>query len=412
MLHRLFYCKCLKTIWFSCLLTCCLVVSAKAQYFSLDSSRHQVSMPFRFIRNLVVIQLKINNKGPFNFILDTGVGQILITEPSLVDSINIESKRTIKISGFGEGEDYEAFITTPLHISMKGLASHEVTAAILKKDLFGLSSYAGMRIHGLLGYEFFNKLTVRVDFEDSVITVTRPGRFHGFKNGSKLPISIENNRPYIETNVTCEDGTGKATKLIVDLGAGHAVSLEKVSDKAIFSDKFIPGNLGVGLKGLISGYLGRIKAIDLGKYKIKNLIASFPDDSTTIKLTTPRDGNLGVDLLKKFVLVFDYSNNAIYIKSSSGFNDPFEHDMSGLQYYATGDSYNHVIIERVEAGSPGELAGLEKDDEIMAINFKPVSSMTLEQIDQIFRSRDNRVLFLDIYHDQKFTTLITLKRRI
>jgi len=369
-------------------------------------------MPFLFVRNLVIIKLKINNKGPFNFILDTGVGQMLITEPSLVDSINIASKRTIQITGFGEGESYEAYITKSLTVDIKGLSSHFVTAAILKKDLFGLSSYAGMRIHGLLGYEFFNNLEVKVDFTDSLITVYRPGRFKGFKSGSKVAISIEGNRPYMEANVTCDNGTEEIRKLVVDLGAGHAISLENVADKSVFSKKFIPGNLGMGLKGLISGYLGRVKAIDIGKYKIKDLISSFPEEEDTKNLLVPRDGNMGVDLLKKFTIIFDYTNNVMYLKSGAGYNKPFEHDMSGLEYYAAGDGFSRVIIDRVEPGSPGEAAGLEKDDEITAINFKPVSSMSLEQIDEIFRSRDNRTILLNIYHDQRFSTVITLKRRI
>jgi hypothetical protein len=411
MFARLFYCKCLKAILFSGILCCCLT-TAKGQYFSLDSNRSRVMMPFKFIRNLVIIQLRINNQGPFNFVLDSGVGQMLITEPSLVDSIKLESKRTIKITGFGEGEDYEAYLTTPLNVTMRGITSHYVSAAILKKDLLGLSNYAGMRIHGLLGYEFFNKLAVKVDFTDSTIVVRRPGHFKGFKNGSKLDLEVENNRPYIEVNITCEDGTEKKSKLVVDLGAGHAISLESPDAKSDFTGKVISGNLGVGLKGLISGYLGRVKAIEIGKYKIKNLIASFPVDSIAKAFSIFRDGNLGVDVLKRFSVIFDYSNNVMFLKAATGYSQPFEHDMSGLEYYATGNGFSHVIIARVEPGSPGDKAGLEEDDEITAINFKPVSSMTLEQIDEIFRSRDNRILFLDVYHDQKFTTLITLKRRI
>jgi hypothetical protein len=412
MLRRLLlYGKYRRAVAFSVLLCCCLI-SAQAQYFTLDGNSNRVSMPFLFVRNMVIIKLKINNRGPFNFILDTGVGQMLITEPSLVDSISITSKRTIKISGFGEGQDFEAFVTPPLNIQMKGLTSHYVTAAILKKDFFGLSNYAGMRIHGLLGYDFFNRLAVKIDFADSTVTAFTPGKFTGFSNGIKLPISIEENRPYLETKVTCNDGTETMSKLIVDLGAGHAMTLENVANKTAFSPTLIAGNLGVGIKGLISGYLGRIKAIDIGKYKIKDLIASYPEDDHTKSLSVPRDGNLGIDVLKKFKIVFDYTNGVMYLKASSGFNEPFEHDMSGLEYYASGEDLNHIIIDRVEPGSPGEAAGLVKDDEITAINFKPVSSMHIEDIDELFRSRDNRILILDIYHDQSFKTFITLKRRI
>jgi len=411
MLRKVFYNKIGLAAMLSCLL-CCRLFSAQAQYFSLDSNSNRVTMPFSFVRNMVIIKLKINNKGPYNFILDTGVGQMLITDPSLADSISSSIKRTIKISGFGEGQDYEAFVTSQINVQIKGMSSHYVTAAILKKDFFGLSNYAGMHIHGLLGYDFFNRLAVRVDFSDSTITAFKPGKFTGFANGIKLPITVEDNKPYLQTQVTCDDGTSTNAKLIVDLGAGHAMTLENVANKSAFSPKVIEGNLGVGIKGLISGYLGRVKAVDIGKYKIKDLIASYPDDNYTKSLSIPRDGNLGVEVLKKFRIVFDYSNNAIYLKPTLGYNEPFEHDMSGLEYYASGEDLKHIIIDRVEPGSPGEAAGLEKDDEITAINFKPVSSMTIEQIDDIFRSKDSRTLVLNIYHDQKFTTLITLKKRI
>ena len=153
--------KLLRAIILICLLGSCFL-SATAQYFDLQKNKKRVVLPFRVIRNMIVIQLNINNKGPFNFVLDTGVGIMIITKPSLVDSINIISKRTIKIPGLGDGADGEAYITSPLNIDISGLTSYDVSAAILKKDQFNLSEYAGMPIHGLLGYEFFNTLLLKL----------------------------------------------------------------------------------------------------------------------------------------------------------------------------------------------------------------------------------------------------------
>src|ERR1700759_1555917 len=104
--------KYLRILCLLCLLCCCFL-TAKAQYFDVNAHRKRVKFPFRVIRNMIVIQLNINNQGRFNFVLDTGVGLMIITEPKLVDSINITSKRTIKIPGLGEGEDDEAYITSP-----------------------------------------------------------------------------------------------------------------------------------------------------------------------------------------------------------------------------------------------------------------------------------------------------------
>ena len=395
-----------------CLLLCCWVITASGQFFTLNNGTKRVRIPFQLIRNLVIVQLKINDAGPFNFVLDTGVGFMIITEPSLVDSISIPYKRTVKVPGLGSGETYEAFVTPALKIDMPGLTSHNVSAAIFKKDHFGLSRYAGIPIHGLLGYEFFNQLAVKVNFADSLITVCDPKDIRKFKNGIRLPITLEGNKPYIQTNIMCDNGTLQASKLIVDLGAGHPVSLENVMDKSTYSSQFITANLGIGLNGLISGYMGRVKSIDVGKYKVKNVIASFPDDNTRL-LAVKRDGNLGVDILKKFTIIFDYTNNSLYLKPSMNFNTPSEHDMSGLEYYAAGDKYKNIIIERVEPGSAGEEAGLCPNDEITSINFKPVSEMNLEQIDQIFKSKDGRNILLDVYRNKAYEkVIITLKRRI
>jgi len=391
-----------------------LSLPARAQYFDIIGHRKKVAIPFRLIRNLIVIQLKINNKGPFNFIMDTGAGLMIITDPELIDSVNIPSKRTLKLSGDGVGDAYEAFITSPLKIDIPGLASYGVAAAILKKDHFGLSNYTGMPIHGLLGYEFFNNLAVKVNFGDSTLTVYRPQDQRLFNKGEKIPITVENHKPYLETNVYLPDGSIKKSKLVIDLGAGHPLSLENMADSPELPKKCISANLGIGFNGPISGFISRISEIELGKYRIKNLISSFPeDDSLLNKLRAKRDGNLGIGLLKRFVVVFDYHDNAIFLKPGRDFNEPFEHDMSGLEYYAGGDDFKHVIISRVEPGSAGDAIGLEKDDEIVAINFKQTADMSLEQIDEIFKSENNRNLLLEVYHDKKLDqVIITLKRRI
>jgi hypothetical protein len=397
-------------------LMCFSYSQVRAQYFDLNNGTKQIRLPFKLIRNLVIIQLKINDRGPFNFILDTGVGLMIITEPKLVDSINIQNKRTIKLSGMGEGEAFEAYVTPPLKIDIPGLTSYDVAAAILKTDHFSLSNFAGIHIHGLLGYEFFNNLAVKLNFMDSTLTVYRPQDVRLFKKGNKIPITIEGHKPYLEAKVMLPNGTEQKCKLVIDLGAGHPVSLENMIKKHGLPQKFISANLGVGLTGPISGFLSRIDEIDFGKYKIKKVITSFPNDydAETLKyLSVPRDGNLGTGLLKRFMVIFDYRDNALYLKPNSNFRDPFEHDMSGIEYYGAGEDFKHVIISRVEPGSAADEVGLEKDDEITTINFKPVADMTLEQIDGILKSKDERNLLIEIYHDHKFDRVIlTLRRRI
>ncbi|RYY36989.1 MAG: PDZ domain-containing protein [Sphingobacteriaceae bacterium] len=391
-----------------------LINQLNAQYFELDSNRKRISLPFKLVRNMVVVEASINNKGPFNFILDTGVGLMLITDPTLVDSLQINNKRTVKVAGLGEGGDAEAFITSPLAVNISNIKSYNVAAAILKKDHFSLSNFLGMQVHGLLGYEFFSRLAVQVNFADSTLSISRPTDLRVFKKGERISISIEERKPYVTTKITMPDGTVSYKKLIIDLGAGHPVSLENLIRSKGLPEKFIAANLGIGLNGPISGFISRIKQLNIGSFNIKGPLTSFPDDSnTTLKLAVARDGNLGTGILKRFNVIFDYYNGAMYLKKNKNYKMPFEHDMSGLEYFAGGKDHKHIIISRVEPGSPAYNLGLEKYDEIVTINFKPVAKMTLEEIDDLFRSKDGRNLLLEVYHDKKYDNVIlTLKRRI
>jgi hypothetical protein len=390
----------------------CLVTNA--QYFTLDGGRSK-TIPFELVRNLIVIKVSINNKGPYNFALDTGVGFMLITDPALLDSINIPNKRSIKVNGFGDGPGFEAYLTPALKVDIDGLISNNVSAAIFKKDAFGLSNYSGRPIHGLIGFEFFSRLAVKISFTDSTMRVSLPKNMRFYKRATKIPISIEDKKPYFTTKVVFADGSEKQSKLIVDLGAGHFISMENVANKATIQKRFITANLGMGINGLISGTLSRIKEVELGNYKVKNVIAAFPqDEERTRALAVPRDGNLGIGLLKKFDLIIDYPDSVIYLKPGPNYRKNEEHDMSGLVYFADVlDDLQHIIIYQVDPDSAGEAAGLQPDDEIVAINFKPVSPLSMQQIDELFRSSDGRILILGIFRNKKYlNVMLTLKRRI
>jgi hypothetical protein len=402
--------KLLRVLCLFCLL-CCFGIPAHAQYFDMQKNRKHIVLPFRIIRNMIVIKLKINGKGPFNFVLDTGVGMMIITEPSLVDSIDLASKKLIKIAGLGEGEDSEAYITSLLNVQIPGLESHDVNAAILKKDHFNLSSYAGMPIHGLLGYEFFAHLAVSVDLSDSTLSVCRPKDLHHMSHADRIPITVEDRKPYLHSLVTYTNGKTQDCKLVIDIGAGHPISLEDMVKTNGMPAKYIAANLGVGLNGPINGYISRISAVQLGKYDIKDVIAAFPDSREKLISAVPRDGNMGMGILKRFNLTFDYPDSALYLKPGSLRNEPFEHDMSGLEYYAGGQDLHHVVVSRVEPGSAADSVGIEKGDEIVSINFKSVDKMSLEEIDALFKSRPNRSILLEVYHDNRYDNVILVLRR-
>ncbi len=73
---------------------------------------------------MIVIKLNINGKGlPFNFVFRTSGDWPYADNRSQIGRLDkyYVNKRTLKISGIGEGEDYEAYVTSALKYKYPGL---------------------------------------------------------------------------------------------------------------------------------------------------------------------------------------------------------------------------------------------------------------------------------------------------
>lgn len=79
----------------------------------------------------MVIQLYINEKGPFSFVLGTGVGLIMISDPKLIDSISFQNLRSIYITGMGEGKKLGTLISTAVDFRIGNTVAKNIPATIL-----------------------------------------------------------------------------------------------------------------------------------------------------------------------------------------------------------------------------------------------------------------------------------------
>jgi hypothetical protein len=87
---------------------------------------------------------------------------------------------------------------------------------------------------------FLARLAVKISFTDSTMQRIVTPRICDFIGElPKIPISIEDKKPYFTTKVVFADGSEKQSKLIVDLGAGHFISMENIANKNYHPKKYI-----------------------------------------------------------------------------------------------------------------------------------------------------------------------------
>ena len=384
---------------------------AQAQFtygYEFKNNRKRVEIPFEWQCNLIVVPIRINGSDTLNFILDTGVGMNLITDPKVASSLGLKYVKKIDIVGAGEGDALEANVAIGNQIYMSGVRATGQSVVALSEDVLALSDYVGMPIHGVFGYDLFRSFMVEIDFRNRVIVLHHPKYFKADKHkGEKIPVMIEDGKPYVMARVSGANNTTTLIKVLLDTGAGHALSLERVAGSEVsLPDKTLYSQLGRGLSGIIHGQVGRLNTLKIGSYVLPQVITSFPDTnslSSRILRTTQRQGNIGGEILKRFRLIFNYNEGYVLLKpNKSAFNEPFERDMTGIVLRANGTAFEKYFIERIETNSPAWQAGLQPGDEIIAINERMTVTLKLNDIYKMFQKGDGRLLKLFIKRQGMF----------
>ncbi len=367
-------------------------------YFA--SGKKSINIPFKLVHNLIIIPVKINNSNELNFILDTGVRSILITRLFYTDSLDLNQTNRTKIQGLGTGYTIDALTSSGNSLSLPGIKGENQEVFVLMEDIFNLSTRMGMPVHGIIGYDIFKNFIVKINYSSKVLTLYRPDVVLKKKRkAEEYPLYIENDKAYIYANVRQHEGDTLKVKLVVDTGASHTLSLYLPSDDRLaLPPVTMEAYLGRGLSGDINGRIGRLDAFRMGRYELQNLPASYPD-AESIKLAlnvANRNGNLGSDILKRFTVIFDYPHKRLLLIPNSTYKEPFHFNMSGFEVSTPMPGVNFYLVTNVVANSPAMSVGVKDGDELVSINGRACSELSLNDVLEILESKPGRKLRLKL----------------
>jgi hypothetical protein len=380
--------------------------------FVLEPGRKRVQIPFELQNNLIVVPVVVNGMLPLRFILDTGVQTAILTEKAFADILNLQYTRKYTISAPGAEKSVNAFVTNNVTLEMPGIRGMGHALLVLEEDYLELRNYLGTDVHGILGYELFSRFIIEINYERKIMTISTPARYRHGRNFETLRMTVEDTKPYINATVTLTNGAHLNAKMLVDSGASHGMLLDAGSDSLIVvPNNFVSSQIGRGIGGAITGKVGRIKSIELGKYELSNAIVNFPDPNSymdSLKLgSTKRNGTIGGEILSRFTVVFNFPKEEIYIKKNTSFKKKFYYNLSGLVVKAKGSRLDVFEITEVRGESAAEEADILVGDNILAVNGISAKSLNLNQITGYLNSKPGRRITLELQRDGQI-----LKRRL
>jgi hypothetical protein len=372
--------------------------------FALEEGRKKVEIPFELYNNLIVVPVILNGMLPLRFIVDTGVQTGILTQKAFSDILNLSYSRKYTIAAPGSEKIVEAYVTNNVTLDLPGIHGTGHALLVLEEDYLELRNYLGTDVHGILGYELFSRFIVKVNYEKKILTVSTPTKFKAKAKYQKIPIRVEDTKPYIMAKVKLVSGETIDGKFLMDSGASHGLLIEPVSDTRIkVPEHSVSSQIGRGIGGIITGRVGRISSFTLGRYELENPIVNFPDPNSymdSLKIgRTKRTGTIGGEVLSRFTVIFNFSKEVVYLKKNAAFNKKFYYNLSGITVKAKGSDLNTFEITEVRDQSAAKLADVKEGDIIVSINGIPAQNLDLNQILGYFNSKPGKKINLELHRD-------------
>jgi hypothetical protein len=345
-------------------------------------------LPFEIASNKPFVQVSINGSPKQWFILDSGCSGTSV----------IAKECAVRTGLQGEGETKE-HIGAGAGVSVGVAAVHGVTlevggAAMTSPELriFPLAHVApfeGRRVDGLLGQDFLERHVVEIDYARGRIRILDSTRFVPPAGGAAIPITLENGLAVAEGAITIRGGDSIPGRFVIDTGVRATLILYRpyaVAHRLLDA----PGNLlgatvGGGAGGETRGDIGRLAMLRLGPARFREPVAIFSRDTVGVFAGDDPDGIIGGELLRRSRVTFDYPHRRIILEPYAA-PPAFEYDMSGLFLVADGEAFQRILVRSATKGTPAADAGLQRDDEIVALDGRRSPALKLEEARRALRT--------------------------
>lgn len=346
------------------LLLRCVLPAVAQDESGLPANRYLTSIRFKVLNGGIILgKVRVGNfPDSLNFIFDTGCGGISL-DSLTAGRLRLEPKTSSLLIRGVAGVRPQRLLEG-MTLGIGGLVLDSLTMQVSNYEL--LTSIYGEQIDGIVGYSFFSRYLVRVDYDNSKIDIYSKGDVKYPEGGFLLRPRVYG-LPMLEGRLN--DARDIRDRFFFDTGAGLCLlfSSHFTSDSAVFGPKKkkpVKAE-GAGLGGKMEMQLTTLKTFSLGPFHFKQIPTYIFDDSYDVTGYPQLGGLIGNDLLRRFNLIINYDRSEIYILPNTSFNQPFDYSYSGV---SIGLIAGKIMVTDVMKDSPAEKAGLREGDTILQIN--------------------------------------------
>ncbi|MCP3167749.1 aspartyl protease family protein [Myxococcus qinghaiensis] len=321
-------------------------------------------MPFEFFNeNRVYIPAKVNGQAT-QVLLDSGAAMTVV-DAAYARELGLKTQG--QVAAVGSGGQAQAQFAGGVDITLGELRLTGLTVAVI--DLAEVARQIGHPLPVILGKEAFNQLVVDVDFPHRRIAFHEPSHFKAPPRAVRVPL-VESAGGQRAVQLSIEGRP--AIPVLFDVGNGGALSLFPAywQQAGLLQGRRGSKTLSGAVGGLRERDVATLKSIQFAGVTLRDVPTVFDDAGNSISTSDRLSGNLGLAVLGRFRMITDYATDTLMlVPDARALRQPFRKDRSGLIALPT---EGRLVVKLVAPGSPAATTGWKVDEEIIAIDGKPI----------------------------------------
>src|SRR5689334_2498002 len=289
-----------------------LLLAGLAPAGHAQAQKPAVEVPFEFVHNQIVVQVKIGGKGPFNMLVDTN------TDPSAIDE-KIARELGLAIGSSGapaSGSGTEANTTYPTMfptIELGSITAKQVSAATI--DMSKISARIERPIAGVLGFSFLKDRIIQIDYGNLKLRFFAVSPYPRIQMAPNTVNTIAMNFRREEGDVIIDSVFVNNEKMRATLDTGSSGSFSLTPEAVALlglEDEAAEGKTesSVGYNGQYERKNGILKSVRMGRYAAESVQASFFPPKTGHD-NRPWQVNIGNAFFQDFVMTFDFKDKLV-----------------------------------------------------------------------------------------------------
>jgi predicted aspartyl protease len=265
----------------------------------LDAPENPAPVRFRKSLNLLFTSVNINGKGPYEFAIDTGATQTVISE-KLANELGLEIITSTTVFGIGGTGKVETKLYKMRELTVSDVKVKNTPVGTFNDPL--ISQFAD----GILATSIFSDFAIIVDYPGSQLMLSRK-RKAAEPGAEVLPVWYFSNLVLLPLEVN-----GKHGNFIVDTGAVTTVLSHSMAAQLGVDEKTPGAKVELGIAG-VGGFEGVVLKVPNVTFKTLKNVEAFPDvvsiDLKRISkiIGTEVSGILGYDFFSHYKLTLDYN---------------------------------------------------------------------------------------------------------